>query len=69
MVVSVPSLSLGRLPKPSGVEEWVFNEVVEDVETDIKYEGYINREKDNAKKINMLKHFLKIYQLRTCIKN
>jgi len=44
--------SLDKLPKNSGVEGWVFNEVVEDIETNIKYEGYIQRHLAEIKKLS-----------------
>ena len=43
---------LGKKPRLLGIESWAFNEVVEDIETDIKYEGYIKRHFAEIKKIS-----------------
>jgi len=43
--------SLRKLPPDASLETWAFNEVVECVETDIKYEGYIKRHEAEVKKL------------------
>ena len=43
--VSIKSVlkTLGLLPPRSGFDAWAYNEVLDDIETDIKYAGYIKR--------------------------
>ena len=42
---------LGREPNNSGVPEWCYKEVLSDVETDVKYEGYIKRHLSEIQKV------------------
>ena len=61
-ILSRPGVSLKEIAKKSKklkdyIEENKFgNEVVNQVEIDVKYSGYINREKENAEKIRKLEY-------------
>ena len=43
---------LGRNPRNKGVPGWCYKEVLRDVETDVKYEGYIKRHLSEIQKIS-----------------
>jgi tRNA uridine 5-carboxymethylaminomethyl modification enzyme len=48
---------LNMVPKNKNLSTWSFGEVVDDAETDIKYEGYINRHLAEIKKITKNEDF------------
>ena len=43
---------LNKTPKKNNVPRWCYNEVLNDVETDVKYEGYIKRHLSEIQKIS-----------------
>ena len=43
---------LNKTPKKNNVPSWCYNEVLNDVETDVKYEGYIKRHLSEIQKIS-----------------
>ena len=43
---------LNKTPKKNNVPRWSYNEVLNDVETDVKYEGYIKRHLSEIQKIS-----------------
>jgi len=43
---------LNKTPKKNNVPNWCYNEVLNDVETDVKYEGYIKRHLSEIQKIS-----------------
>ena len=42
---------LGKLPPRTNLDSWIYNEVLDDIETDIKYAGYIKRHEIEINKL------------------
>ena len=42
---------VGKLPPFSSLDSWSYNEVLDDIETDIKYAGYIKRQEVEINKL------------------
>ena len=53
---NISNFIIGFNDKINEIPEGLRNEVIESVEIDIKYEGYINREKQAAEKLNRLEY-------------